>query len=185
MSRSRIHRFAVLLILGSIALAACAPSQPPPPRIASEARVTSASTSSNTQTNTQPAAPQSTTVAAAPAQSQPQPAQPASSAAVVATEKPQFIEFYSTLCAICKQIQPTLYDLQDEYQDRVTFKAYDVAGIDNDIKTRYQFIGYPQIVMINSQGEIIFSRLGFQTYDSLKTDLEAVLKSSRVAGKSP
>ena len=67
----------------------------------------------------------------------------------------------------------------------MTFKAYDVAGIDNDIKTRYQFIGYPQIVMINSQGEIIFSRLGFQTYDSLKTDLEAVLKSSRVAGKSP
>jgi len=65
--------------------------------------------------------------------------------------------------------------LEKEYDGRVDFMAYDVAGINDDIKHQYKFIGFPQIVIIDSRGEIAFSRLGYQNYDSLKSDIEAAL----------
>lgn len=93
----------------------------------------------------------------------------------VAQQRPVLIEFYSTICAICKQIQPTVNRLEGEYDARVDFLAYDVAGINNDIKRQYKYIGFPQIVILDANGEIMFSRLGYQSYDSLKADIEAVL----------
>jgi hypothetical protein len=65
--------------------------------------------------------------------------------------------------------------LEKEYGSRVDFLAYDVAGINDDIKRQYKFIGFPQIVIVNERGEIAFNRLGYQSYESLKADLEAVL----------
>lgn len=95
----------------------------------------------------------------------------------VLQQKPLVVEFYSTICAECKQLQPTIDKIVSDYKDRVDFKAYDAAGIPNDVKRRYQFIGYPQIVILHSDGQIAFNRLGFQTYDSLSSDLNAVLNS--------
>ncbi len=65
--------------------------------------------------------------------------------------------------------------LEGEYDKRVDFLAYDAAGLDNDVKRRYKYIGFPQIVILDARGEIAFSRLGYQSYDSLKADIEAVL----------
>ena len=94
-------------------------------------------------------------------------------------QKPLFVEFYSTLCSICKQIQPTINKIEDDYTGRFEFRAYDVAGIKDDLKSQFKFIGYPQIVILDSKGEIVFNRLGFQTYDSLKTDLDTVLAKAQ------
>jgi|GEM_PF-2829687 len=99
-----------------------------------------------------------------------------SAAAPPAANRPVLIEFYSTICAICKSIKPALSRLEGEYQSRIDFKEYDVAGIDADLKREYRYIGYPQIVILDSRGQIAFSRLGFQTYDSLKADVDAVLR---------
>jgi hypothetical protein len=65
--------------------------------------------------------------------------------------------------------------LEGEYKGRVDFLAYDVAGINDDIKRQYKFIGFPQIVLVDARGEIAFSRLGYQSYDSMKADIEATL----------
>lgn len=65
--------------------------------------------------------------------------------------------------------------MEEEYQDRVDFKMYDVAGINDELKQQYKYIGYPQIVMLDAQGKIVFNRLGYQTHESLKADLDAVL----------
>ncbi len=65
--------------------------------------------------------------------------------------------------------------LEGEYDKRVDFLAYDAAGLDDDVKRRYKYIGFPQIVILDARGEIAFSRLGYQSYDSLKADIEAVL----------
>ncbi len=93
-------------------------------------------------------------------------------------QKPLVVEFYSTICVTCKQIQPTIDKIVADYKDRVDFKVYDAAGIPDDVKRRYQFIGYPQLVILDADGQIAFNRMGFQTYDSLSSDLNAVLKSS-------
>lgn len=73
-------------------------------------------------------------------------------------------------------MKPTVSRLEGEYDKRVDFLAYDAAGINNDIKRQYKYIGFPQIVIIDARGEIAFSRLGYQSYDSLKADIEAMLK---------
>lgn len=65
--------------------------------------------------------------------------------------------------------------LEKEYEGRVDFRPYDVAGINDAIRREYQYIGYPQIVILDGRGEIAFSRLGYQSYDSLKADIEAAL----------
>lgn len=65
--------------------------------------------------------------------------------------------------------------LEEEYEGRVDFRAYDVAGINDAIRRDYQYVGFPQIVILDGRGEIAFSRLGYQSYDSLKADIEAAL----------
>ena len=65
--------------------------------------------------------------------------------------------------------------LESEFENRVDFIAYDVAGINDNIKRQYKFIGYPQIVILDGSGEIAFSRLGYQSYEKLKADLEEAL----------
>jgi hypothetical protein len=52
---------------------------------------------------------------------------------------------------------------------------YDVAGINDDLRRQYKYVGYPQIIILDGEGQISFNRFGFQTYDSLKADLDAVL----------
>lgn len=65
--------------------------------------------------------------------------------------------------------------LEDEYKDRIDFKMYDAAGLSDEIRRQYKYVAYPQIVILDAHGEIRFNRFGFQTYDSLKADLESVL----------
>lgn len=73
-------------------------------------------------------------------------------------------------------MKPTVSRLEDEYAKRMDFLPYDVAGINDDIKRQYKYIGFPQVVILDARGEIVFSRLGYQSYDSLKADIEAVLE---------
>jgi hypothetical protein len=71
-------------------------------------------------------------------------------------------------------MEPTVSRLQDEYGDRVDFKKYDSAGSQVE-KQKYQYGGQPQFVLVNTSGDIVQTRFGYQTYESLKADLDALL----------
>lgn len=71
-------------------------------------------------------------------------------------------------------MEPTVSRLQDEYGDRVDFKKYDTAGSQAE-KQKYRYAGQPQFVFVNTRGEIVQTRFGYQTYESLKADLDAML----------
>ena len=70
---------------------------------------------------------------------------------------------------------PTVGRLEDEYEGRVDFLMYDSAGLDEATRQRYKYFAVPQFVIVKPNGEIAVTRLGFQSYDTLKADLEAVL----------
>lgn len=72
-------------------------------------------------------------------------------------------------------MKPTVSRLEEEYGKRMDFLPYDVAGLNDDIRRQYKYIGFPQIVLVDARGEIVFSRLGYQSYESLKADIEATL----------
>jgi thioredoxin 1 len=90
------------------------------------------------------------------------------------TAKPTFVEFYTTWCAPCKQMEPTIYRLQDEYGSRVDFKILDAAGATAE-KQKYRYVSQPQVVIVNRKGEIVDTLYGLQGYDGLKKILDNVL----------
>ncbi len=70
---------------------------------------------------------------------------------------------------------PTVSRLEDEYKGRVDFLMYDSAGLDEATRQKYRYLAVPQFVIVGSDGEIAVTRLGYQTYDTLKADIESVL----------
>jgi thioredoxin 1 len=90
------------------------------------------------------------------------------------TAKPTFVEFYTTWCAPCKQMEPVIYKLEDEYSNRVDFKILDAAGATAE-KQKYKYVSQPQVVFVNSKGEIVNTLYGFQGYDALKKQLDSLL----------
>ena len=92
------------------------------------------------------------------------------------TSRPTFVEFYTTWCAPCKQMEPIVYKLVDEYGSRVDFKILDAAGA-NAEKQKYKYVSQPQVVIVNRSGEIVDTLYGFQGYDGLKKALDTVLTS--------
>lgn len=100
---------------------------------------------------------------------------PAPTDAPALPSKPAFVEFFSKLCAVCQQMAPTVSRLEDEYKGRVDFLMYDSAGLDEATRQRYRYLAVPQFVIVGPDGEIAVSRLGYQTYDTLKADIESVL----------
>lgn len=100
--------------------------------------------------------------------------QPQPTGAPSKTSKPTFVEFYTTWCAPCKQMEPIVYKLVDEYGNRVDFKILDAAGASAE-KQKYKYVSQPQVVIVNRNGEIVDTLYGLQGYDGLKKALDAVL----------
>jgi thioredoxin 1 len=98
----------------------------------------------------------------------PLPAQPAG------TAKPIFVEFYTTWCAPCKQMEPTIARLEDEYGSRVDFQILDAAGATEE-KIKYRYVSQPQVVLVDRQGKIVDTVYGLQGYDGLKGLLDRLL----------
>jgi len=96
--------------------------------------------------------------------------------ATAKTSKPTFVEFYTTWCAPCKQMEPIVYRLVDEYSNQVDFKILDAAGASVE-KQKYKYVSQPQVVIVNRSGEIVDTLYGFQGYDGLKKALDKVLTS--------
>jgi thioredoxin 1 len=92
------------------------------------------------------------------------------------SSKPIFVEFYTTWCAPCKQMEPIVYKLADEYGNRVDFKILDAAGASAE-KKKYQYVSQPQVVLVNKSGAIVDTLYGFQGYDGLKKALDTMLKT--------
>lgn len=84
------------------------------------------------------------------------------------------VEFYASWCQACVQMRPVMEKLAAEYGQRVDFKVYDVGGAWTE-KQRYKYAGQPQYDIVNAKGEIVAIRNGYQNYQSLKADLDAVL----------
>ena len=70
---------------------------------------------------------------------------------------------------------PTVGRLEDEYEGRVDFLVYDSAGLDQATRQKYRYYAVPQFVIVKPDGEIAVTRMGFQSYETLKADLDSVL----------
>ena len=72
-------------------------------------------------------------------------------------------------------MKPTVSRLEQEYEGRIDFQALNIDETSEDVFNKYKFIGRPQFVVLNRNGDIVASRNGMVSYETLKADLEQVL----------
>jgi thioredoxin 1 len=95
---------------------------------------------------------------------------------VLASPVPVLVDFFTTWCAPCKALAPTLEDLAGEYGDGVRIVSVD-AELSPRLAERYDVKGYPTMVLVRDGAEI-----GRPTVRS-RMQLRAVLDEAR--GVSP
>jgi thiol:disulfide interchange protein DsbD len=89
------------------------------------------------------------------------------------TNKPIFIDFYTTWCTYCKQLDETTLS-NPQVQEKLS-KNYVVAKIDADkypdVASNYKIYGYPALLFLDSNGGEIKRIEGYVDADTLLNQL--------------
>lgn len=74
-------------------------------------------------------------------------------------------------------MKPVVSRLEAEFGDRVEFRQLNIDDPRNDEAKRiFRFRAQPQVVIVDSSGKIVLSRLSELTYIKLKSDLQKVVE---------
>jgi hypothetical protein len=74
-------------------------------------------------------------------------------------------------------MKPVVGRLEEEYLGRVEFRALNIDDAETiDEQEKYRFIGQPQFVILDRNGEIFASHNGIIRYEKLKADIEKALE---------
>ncbi len=80
------------------------------------------------------------------------------------------LDFYTDWCKPCKLMEPDLRRAINEYKNKVVLVR--INGDEReDLVVKYQIQGYPTLLYIK-KGAIIYSSLGAQSYNQIKTAIE-------------
>jgi thiol-disulfide isomerase/thioredoxin len=82
---------------------------------------------------------------------------------------PRMIDFGSTMCIPCKEMEPILEELQIEYKDRLLIEFIDVTK-NQDKSREYGINVIPTQIFFDEEGKEFFRHIGFfSKEDILKT----------------
>lgn len=90
--------------------------------------------------------------------------------------KPTFVEFSATWCTNCKVMSKRVFELEQEYGDRVNFVV-----VDGDDPSRSEMVekfgvdGVPQFSMVSTEGEVRGNLIGLVPKEALQKDLDALI----------
>ncbi|MFG0297268.1 MAG: thioredoxin family protein [Maioricimonas sp. JB045] len=90
---------------------------------------------------------------------------------VLANGQPVVVDFYGDYCPVCRQLEPRLVKLAEEYSDTAVFTRVNVQDA-SDLIQRYGVKQVPTLVVFH-QGEIVFQGAGLSALPSVKAVLEA------------
>jgi thioredoxin 1 len=89
--------------------------------------------------------------------------------------KPVVIDFWSPGCPPCEAMEPLMAQLEEEYGDRVDFKAYNTSeeqGKANEFGIMY----VPTFFFIDAEGNIVSKAVGQQSIETMRSKIEALLE---------
>jgi|Deesub1362A_J573_1020465.scaffolds.fasta_scaffold01149_15 thioredoxin 1 len=85
--------------------------------------------------------------------------------------KPVVLYFYAEWCAVCKQQEPIIQGLKEEYDDKIVFLKLN-ADENRKLLARYSITGtLPTIVVFNQSGGVKTVFIGFTEKSALKEAL--------------
>ena len=90
--------------------------------------------------------------------------------------RPTLIEFYADWCQVCREMAPSMLELEKKSRDRLDLV---LVNVDNprwqDLVDRYDVNGIPQLNLFNASGDPIGRSLGLRTPEELKGLSEALI----------
>jgi len=96
---------------------------------------------------------------------------------IAKTGHPQFLDAYATWCPYCQQNEPIIYDLNQQFRDRVDFIYLNVDGEGVlDAAAPYTITGVTQYVLIDSEGKIIQKWFGTLREDEVSDSIASYLE---------
>jgi thioredoxin-like negative regulator of GroEL len=90
--------------------------------------------------------------------------------------KPVLLNFHSTRCIPCIQIEKNINKIKPEYERRVDFIVVDIYDQqENNLTTKYGIETIPTTFFVGKDGSVVNKYVGVLEPDQLKKELEALL----------
>ena len=99
----------------------------------------------------------------------------------LANGKPTLIEFYADWCEACKEMAPTVLEMEKRFSDNVDFV---LLNVDNPrweyLIDKYDVKGIPQIQFFDNLGSSKGSAIGLRSTNELNDSIELLIKQENL-----
>ncbi|MDC7278507.1 MULTISPECIES: thioredoxin family protein [Pseudobutyrivibrio] len=94
-------------------------------------------------------------------------------AKVLDSPVPVLVDFYSDSCIACKKLAPTLCDVEEDYEGKVSvFKVN--TGYDTKLVQEYEILSNPTLIFFKN-GEAVDRQIGAKDYDELTDWIDGLI----------
>lgn len=94
-------------------------------------------------------------------------------AKVLDSPVPVLVDFYSDSCIACKKLAPTLCDLEEDYEGKISvFKVN--TGYDQKLVEEYGIQSNPTLILFKD-GKVADKQIGAKDYDALTDWLDSLI----------
>jgi thioredoxin 1 len=93
---------------------------------------------------------------------------------IFTTNKPFFVQFSAGWCSVCKDLYPVIEQLEQEYQNQVTFVKIDV-DTDADLADQFKIDKLPTFLLFKDR-EIVDCIVGAESLNHFKTRINEVIE---------
>ena len=95
------------------------------------------------------------------------------SAKVLESKMPVLVDFYSDSCVACKKLAPTICDIEEEYEGKLSvFKVN--TGYDTKLVQEYEILSNPTLILFK-EGEAVDRQIGAKDYDELTDWIDGLI----------
>ena len=92
---------------------------------------------------------------------------------VLDSDIPSLVDFYSDSCVACKKLAPTLCDVEEDYEGKVSvFKVN--TGYDTKLVQEYEILSNPTLILFKD-GEAVDRQIGAKDYDELTDWIDGLI----------
>ena len=89
---------------------------------------------------------------------------------VLEADKPVLCDFWAEWCGPCKQISPILYELAEEYKEKILIAKVNIDE-NPEVPSKYGIMSIPTLILFKN-GQSVASQIGVVQKDSLSKWLD-------------
>ncbi len=93
------------------------------------------------------------------------------------------VEFYTSVCPYCKQMNPILEELAEKYESKVFFAKVNIEEVEGSAE-KFEVLGVPAIVVLK-KGNPVGRVEGLRGYDALDEWIDSIHRGLRPMGIDP